>query len=244
MARYAAKFSQATLTTTFKTAGNLRAPAASMRRIKLYDLLVGSGGTPADNVLEFNVKRTSANGTDTAVTPLPLDPGRCGLRRHDGQQCHSGADHHGQHRPIGLQLEPARQLSLGRGSWLRAGNSGHGERWPVRPGPEPGLYRRGRWLALVRGTVRLEKRRRSPDRALAMRAWWRWTPSPVRTVSASPKCLVRCAPEDLGGHCRCCDKLICSGCVEAMHRGENCTPWEKQMIAMENREAARRSYGI
>lgn len=53
-----------------------------------------------------------------------------------------------------------------------------------------------------------------------------------------------CSPSDLGGHCRSCDKLICPGCVDAMHRGENCTPWEKQMIAMENREAARRSYGI
>lgn len=74
MAKYAAKFSQATLTTTFKTAGHLRAPASGMRRIKLYDLLVGQGGTPADNVLEFNLKRTTANGTDTAVTPNPLDP--------------------------------------------------------------------------------------------------------------------------------------------------------------------------
>jgi hypothetical protein len=74
MAKYAAKFSQTTLTTTFKTAGALRAPGSSMRRIKLYDLLFGAGGTPADNVLEFNLSRTSANGTDTAVTPLPLDP--------------------------------------------------------------------------------------------------------------------------------------------------------------------------
>lgn len=74
MAKYAAKFSQATLTTTFKTAGHVRTPAASMRRIKLYDVLFGAGGTPADNVLEFNLKRTTANGTDSAVTPVALDP--------------------------------------------------------------------------------------------------------------------------------------------------------------------------
>lgn len=74
MAKYAAAFSQAALTTTYKTAGNLRAPATSMRRIKLYDILFGSGGTPADNVLQFDVSRTSANGTDTSVTPLQLDP--------------------------------------------------------------------------------------------------------------------------------------------------------------------------
>jgi len=74
MAKYAAKFSQTTNTTTFKTAGHVRAPAASMRRIKFYDLLVGAGGAPADNVLEFNAIRTTANGTDTSVTPTPLDP--------------------------------------------------------------------------------------------------------------------------------------------------------------------------
>lgn len=55
---------------------------------------------------------------------------------------------------------------------------------------------------------------------------------------------VKCAPEDLGGHCRCCDKLICSRCVETMHRGGNCVPWEKAMEKMEAREAARRSYGL
>lgn len=54
----------------------------------------------------------------------------------------------------------------------------------------------------------------------------------------------RCDPADLGGHCKSCDKLVCNKCVNIMARGGNCTPWEKQMIAMENREAARRSYGI
>lgn len=74
MARYGAKFSQATLTTTFKTAGSLRAPAASMRRIKLYDLTLGSGGTPADNVLEFGVQRSTSVPTDTTLVPAPFDP--------------------------------------------------------------------------------------------------------------------------------------------------------------------------
>lgn len=45
-------------------------------------------------------------------------------------------------------------------------------------------------------------------------------------------------PEDLGGHCRQCDKLICPICVAKGF----CEPWEKQMRAMEEREAARRSY--
>lgn len=54
----------------------------------------------------------------------------------------------------------------------------------------------------------------------------------------------RCDPAELGGHCRSCDKLICKRCVGTMAKGALCTPWEKQMIAMENREAARRSYGV
>lgn len=45
-------------------------------------------------------------------------------------------------------------------------------------------------------------------------------------------------PEDLGGHCRQCDHLICASCV----RKGTCTPWERQMEIMEARAAARRSY--
>lgn len=55
---------------------------------------------------------------------------------------------------------------------------------------------------------------------------------------------VRADPASLGGHCRSCDKLICTRCANVMSAGGNCVPWEKQMIAMENREAARRSYGL
>jgi hypothetical protein len=55
-----------------------------------------------------------------------------------------------------------------------------------------------------------------------------------RIVHVKPKA----RPEDLGGHCRQCDKLICSNCVSQGF----CAPWEKQMQQMEEREAARRSY--
>ena len=46
-------------------------------------------------------------------------------------------------------------------------------------------------------------------------------------------------PANMGGHCRLCDKLICSRCVDA-----GCTPWEKKMEFMEARHEARRSYGL
>lgn len=45
-------------------------------RPKLYDLMVGSPSTPADNAASFVIKRSSTASTGgTAVTPSPLDPG-------------------------------------------------------------------------------------------------------------------------------------------------------------------------
>ncbi len=43
-------------------------------RPKIYDLMMGSDATPADNAAEYVLQRTTAAGTSTAVTPTPLDP--------------------------------------------------------------------------------------------------------------------------------------------------------------------------
>lgn len=48
--------------------------AAATRRLKLYDLLVGSEATPADNPFSWLVRRCTTVGTATAVTPQALDP--------------------------------------------------------------------------------------------------------------------------------------------------------------------------
>lgn len=45
-----------------------------MRRIRLYDLMFGSEATPADNVFNVRLTRSTAVSTGTAVTPSPLDP--------------------------------------------------------------------------------------------------------------------------------------------------------------------------
>lgn len=45
-------------------------------------------------------------------------------------------------------------------------------------------------------------------------------------------------PEDIGGLCKLCMKLVCPRC-NALGK---CTPWEKQMQIIEARDAARRSY--
>lgn len=55
--------------------GSIGADATRPRRGKLYDLLVGSEASPADNAFLYTVQRVTALGTSTAVTPQPLDPG-------------------------------------------------------------------------------------------------------------------------------------------------------------------------
>jgi hypothetical protein len=49
--------------------------SAATVRPKIYDFVVGSAATPADNAFEFQLKRYTAAGTSTSVTPQALDPG-------------------------------------------------------------------------------------------------------------------------------------------------------------------------
>ena len=66
------------LTTTYKTiltvTATTAASAASCRRGKLYDLSVGADGTPADNVIVWDISKQTAAGGATTVTPIALDP--------------------------------------------------------------------------------------------------------------------------------------------------------------------------
>jgi hypothetical protein len=54
--------------------GNIIADATRPRRYKLFDLMAGYDGTPADAAAELSVQRCTTAGTATAVTPRPLDP--------------------------------------------------------------------------------------------------------------------------------------------------------------------------
>ncbi len=72
MAKFSARM-QRTASTTLPV-GTLSAAAASPRRAKVYDLLIGSEATPADNAFLWQVQRHTADGTGSAVTPQSLDP--------------------------------------------------------------------------------------------------------------------------------------------------------------------------
>ena len=43
------------------------------RRIKIYDVLIGTNGVPADNFIEWDISRITTNSTATAFTPSALD---------------------------------------------------------------------------------------------------------------------------------------------------------------------------
>ena len=72
MAAYAVELNRTASTTA--SVGSIVADATRPRRSKVYDLIFGSEGTPADNAFQWVVQRCTAAGTSTSVTPQPLDP--------------------------------------------------------------------------------------------------------------------------------------------------------------------------
>jgi hypothetical protein len=62
------------LAAAYKTLISLTAETATLCGGKLYDLILGAAGTPADNAVEIDVSRQTAVGTSTVVTANSLDP--------------------------------------------------------------------------------------------------------------------------------------------------------------------------
>jgi hypothetical protein len=54
------------------------------------------------------------------------------------------------------------------------------------------------------------------------------------------KVMPKCNPDDLGGMCRLCMKMVCPKCVDT----GICDPIEKKLERLEARDRALRSYGI
>ena len=65
---------QQATSSAYKTLLSVTGAASNPRRTKVYDVMVGTLGTPADQSYEFDISRQTAAGTSTAVTPNPLDP--------------------------------------------------------------------------------------------------------------------------------------------------------------------------
>ena len=66
------------MATTFKTLCAVYASTTGttslVRRGKLYDILIGTNGTPADNYMEFDVGRLTSPSTSALVSANALDP--------------------------------------------------------------------------------------------------------------------------------------------------------------------------
>lgn len=77
MAKYATNNDNAgtkqALSSAYKTLLLLTAATATLCRAMVYDVLIGTNGTPADNFIEWDISRQTAAGTITATTPNPLD---------------------------------------------------------------------------------------------------------------------------------------------------------------------------
>lgn len=64
---------QATATAYAGALLGLNSSTSTPRRGKVYDVLVGTNGTPADNYMEFDISRVTTSSTATLITPQPLD---------------------------------------------------------------------------------------------------------------------------------------------------------------------------
>lgn len=59
---------------TTASVGSMTADATRPRRARIFDLVLGSEGSPADNAFLWVYQRCTAAGTSTSVTPRNLDP--------------------------------------------------------------------------------------------------------------------------------------------------------------------------
>lgn len=62
------------LTSTYKTILSVTAATASLCYASIYDVMIGTNGTPADNFLEWDISHQTAAGTATSGPPVPLQP--------------------------------------------------------------------------------------------------------------------------------------------------------------------------
>ena len=72
MAAYACEFNRTASATA--SVGSIVADSTRPRRGKVFDLVIGSEATPADNAFKWLVQRITAEGTNTDVVPKPVDP--------------------------------------------------------------------------------------------------------------------------------------------------------------------------
>jgi hypothetical protein len=66
---------QQAVSASYKTLLSLTAVANTLTGARIFDVLIGTDGTPADNAMDWDISRQTAAGTATATIPNPLDLG-------------------------------------------------------------------------------------------------------------------------------------------------------------------------
>src|SRR3990167_8080332 len=110
---------QQALTTTYKTLTNISAATAYLKRAFVHEFVFGTDCTPADNVMTYDVSRTTAIGTGTAATPNPVQGA-------DGAACSVGTVNH--------TSEPT--VTATSSLWAAGVNQRATIRWVAFPGQE------------------------------------------------------------------------------------------------------------
>jgi hypothetical protein len=62
------------ITAAYKTLVQASAATVALRRGKIYDVMFGTLGTPADQTYEFDISRTTTIVTGSTSVAVPLDP--------------------------------------------------------------------------------------------------------------------------------------------------------------------------
>jgi hypothetical protein len=83
MANYAVQLNRTASTTA--SLGTWVADATRPRRLEIFDLIFGSEAAPADNAFLWLLQRCTAPGTNTPVTPQPLDPADAATESDSGE---------------------------------------------------------------------------------------------------------------------------------------------------------------
>jgi hypothetical protein len=65
---------QPTTTTYVGALIGLASSTTTPRRFKVYDVLIGTNGTPADNFIEWDISRITVQSTTTVLAAQPIDP--------------------------------------------------------------------------------------------------------------------------------------------------------------------------
>jgi len=71
---------QQALSTAYKTLLALTAATATLTSAEVFEFGVGTDGTPAENVVQYDISRQTAAGTSTAVTPVALNSAKGAAR--------------------------------------------------------------------------------------------------------------------------------------------------------------------